>query len=166
MRRINRKRQKRMSKRKRRISYYATPEEIDQLMKSRIRCKKKGNLPLWTEDEIEIRDGVIWEYIGRQGLSREETARQLTERWDIYISTARRYVAEAISRMANKFQDEEKEIRNIMNERLETIIQDAMEHQDRQSAIRAIETLSKLYGLSTEKKEITLKDTNITFDFE
>ena len=97
------------------INIFSNPEEIDSLINSRLKqFPRKGGKSCskhvsWSEAEIQIIDSVIWDYMAKQGLSREATAQQIYSRWDISLSTARRYVTDSIKRIANTYSEEEQE---------------------------------------------------------
>lgn len=155
------------------INIFSSPEEIDSLINSRLKqFPRKGGRSCskhvsWSDEEISIIDGVIWDYISKQGLSREQAAQQLYGRWDISMSTARRYITDSIKRMASTYTEEDQEEqRRIWLERCEAILQDAIETKDKQSALRALDLMGKTLGLYKETKDINVDgDNTIHFDF-
>lgn len=155
------------------VNIFSDPEKIDALINSRLeQFPRKGGKTssrnvTWSEDELQIIDGVIWEYISTQGLSREATAQQLYNRWDISLSTARRYVSDSIKRMAATYTDEDQvEQRRVWLERCESILQDCLDTRDKQSALKALDLMGKTLGLYKENKDINLSgDNTIHFDF-
>lgn len=155
------------------INIFSEPEVIDSLIKNRLSTfSRKGGTfnnkaNNWTEDELEIRNAVILDYIGKQGCSREETARQISIRWDITMSCARSYVAKAIKDFAANWSEEDKdEIRKTYINRVEGILQEALENHQLDSAMKAQEMLNKINGLYSEKQQIELSgNIPIVFDF-
>ena len=155
------------------INIFSNPEEIDSLINSRLKqFPRKGGKSCskhvsWSEAEIQIIDSVIWDYISKQGLSREATAQQLYSRWDISLSTARRYVTDSIKRMANTYtKEEQEEVRRVWLERCESILQDAISTRDTQNALKALDLMAKSLGLYKETKDVNLDvDGGISFDF-
>ena len=155
------------------VDIFSSPEEIDSLINSRLKqFPRKGGKSCskhvsWSEAEIQIIDSVILDYIAKQGLSREATAQQLYFRWDISMSTARRYVTDSIKRMASTYTEEDQEEqRRVWLERCEAILQDAIETRDKQSALRALDLMGKTLGLYKETKDINVDgDNTIHFDF-
>ena len=155
------------------INIFSNPEEIDSLINSRLKqFPRKGGKSCskhvsWSEAEIQIIDSVIWDYMAKQGLSREATAQQIYSRWDISMSTARRYVTDSIKRMASTYTEEDQEEqRRVWLERCEAILQDAIETKDKQSALRALDLMGKTLGLYKETKDINVDgDNTIHFDF-
>ena len=155
------------------INIFSSPEEIDSLINSRLKqFPRKGGKSCskhvsWSEAEIQIIDEVIWDYIAKQGLSREACAQQIHYRWDISMSTARRYITDSIKRMASTYTvEDQEEQRRIWLERCEAILQDAIETKDKQSALRALDLMGKTLGLYKETKDINVDgDNTIHFEF-
>lgn len=158
---------------KNKINIFSNPEEIDSLINSRLKqFPRKGGKTSsrnisWSEAELQIIDEVIWDYIAKQGLSREACAQQIHYRWDISMSTARRYITDSIKRMASTYTEEDQEEqRRVWLERCEAILQDAIETKDKQSALRALDLMGKTLGLYKETKDINVDgDNTIHFDF-
>ena len=78
------------------VNIFSKPEEIDRMINTRLeQFPRKGGKTSsknvsWSDEELSIIDSVIWDYISKQGLSREQAAQQIHSRWDISLSTARR----------------------------------------------------------------------------
>ena len=155
------------------INIFSSPEEIDSLINSRLKqFPRKGGKSCskhvsWSEAEIQIIDSVIWDYMAKQGLSREATAQQIYSRWDISLSTARKWITDSIKRIANTYtKEEQEEVRRVWLERCESILQDAISTRDTQSALKALDLMAKSLGLYKESKDINLDvDGGISFDF-
>ena len=156
------------------ITVFDRPEMIDALINSKLenmpaKSGKAGSkATAWKPEELDLRDGVILQYITEQGLSKERTAQQIYSRWNISLPTARRYVAEAIKRFSQSFvEDNAEEQRRLWLERCETILQDAIDSRDKQSALRALDLMGKSMGIYQEKKDVTVDgEVDIRFDFE
>ena len=155
------------------INIFSNPEEIDSLINSRLKqFPRKGGKSCskhvsWSEAEIQIIDSVIWDYIAKQGLSREQAAQQLYSRWDISLSTARKWITDSIKRIANTYSEEEQEeVRRVWLERCESILQECIETRDKQNALKALDLMAKSLGLYKETKDVNLDvDGGISFDF-
>lgn len=155
------------------VNFFSTPEMIDAVIKSKIsQFSRKGggqknDLVKWTEEELELRDAVILDYITTNGLSREKTAQQISDRWDITMATARKYVQQAIVRFCDNVVEESEEVRKkLFEEKLHSIYEDAVNAKDRQSSLKAIDILNKMNGMYKDKADVNLTvDGNITFDF-
>ena len=155
------------------VNIFSSPEEIDSLINSRLKqFPRKGGKSCskhvsWSEAEIQIIDSVILDYIAKQGLSREACAQQIYSRWDISLSTARRYVMDSIKRMASTYTEEDQEEqRRVWLERCEAILQDAISTRDTQNALKALDLMAKSLGLYKETKDINVDgDNTIHFEF-
>ena len=155
------------------INIFSSPEEIDSLINSRLKqFPRKGGKSCskhvsWSDAEIQIIDSVIWDYMAKQGLSREATAQQIYSRWDISLSTARKWITDSIKRIANTYSEEEQEeVRRVWLERCESILQDAISTRDTQNALKALDLMAKSLGLYKETKDVNLDvDGGISFDF-
>ena len=156
------------------ITIFDRPEQIDALINSKLENMPSKNgkagskVSAWKEEELELRDAVILQYIAEQGLSKERTAQQIFNRWNITISTARRYVAEAIKRFSQSFVEENaEEQRRLWLERCEQILQSAIDTGDKQSALKALDLMGKSMGIYAEKKELNVEgNVDIKFDFQ
>ena len=155
------------------INIFSNPEEIDSLINSRLKqFPRKGGKTSsrnvsWSEAEIQIIDSVIWDYMAKQGLSREATAQQIYSRWDISLSTARKWITDSIKRIANTYsQEEQEEVRRVWLERCESILQECIETRDKQNALKALDLMGKSLGLYKESKDINVDgDNTIHFEF-
>lgn len=155
------------------ISIFDRPEVIDAIINAKLAQmpanggKANSRKNAWTPEELEVRNAVIMQYICDQGLSKERTAQQLTNRWNIAMKTARTYVKQAIEAFANTFTEEDQEKqRQMWLERCEQILQDAIDTGDKQSALKALDLMGKSMGLYIEKKDVNVQgDVDIKFDF-
>ena len=156
------------------VTIFDRPEQIDAIINAKLelmpRKNGKGNsiTNAWKEEEIELRNAVIMQYICEQGLSKERTAQQLTNRWDICIATARAWVRKAIDDFSTSYSEEDQEKnRKMWLERCEQILQDAIDTGDKTNALKALDLMGKSMGIYAEKKDINLDGkTTITFDFQ
>lgn len=154
------------------VTIFSEPEIIDAVINSRLKTfARKGGQntkQLWPEKEIELRDSVILQYITEQGLSRVRTAQQIMDRWDISWTTANRWVKDAIDRFCDSITETDKEkIKKLFVERIETILQSAMEDNTKDSALKALDLYGKTFGFFKENKDINLNaEGDITFDFQ
>lgn len=150
-----------------------TDERVDTLINTRLsqfRVKGGSALPKkvgWSDEEIQIMDNVIWSYLVTKGMSRENTAKQLTQRWDIALSTARKYVSECIKRMSNIYTQEDIETkRQMFLQRCEQILTDAIESRQKDTALKALDLYAKASGFYKEAKDVNVTaEGNIKFDF-
>ena len=147
---------------KEKVNIFSDPEKVDAIIKSRLAQfstkggTQKNSLVKWTEAELELRDAVIMDYLTVNGLSRERTAQEIAYRWDVSMQSARNYVKDAITRFA----------KNYVEEKLQSIYEDAVSAKDRQSSLRAIDILNKMNGMYTDKSDVNVNvDGKITFEF-
>lgn len=155
------------------------PEVIDNIILNRLNDIKnalgkgesgeKSGTPLskvkWTEDEIDLRNMVIIDYI-RQGLSRKRVVEEICNRWNVATKAGLKFYSEALKYLSeiNKADDLE-DIKNRQIERLEGVVESALDRGNYQDATRALDLVNKLNGLYTEKANITV-DGEIKFEFE
>lgn len=155
------------------ISIFDRPEQIDAVINAKLAAmpanggKANSKKNAWTPEELELRNAVIMQYICEQGLSKERTAQQLTNRWNIAMKTARNYVKMAIDAFTSSYTEEDQEKqRQMWLERCEQILQDAIDSRDKQSALKALDLMGKSMGIYNEKKDVNVNgDVDIKFDF-
>lgn len=154
------------------INIFSKPELIDTMVKTKLQQfpvrggKTSSRKVKWSDQELEVIDNVIWQYMTEQGLSRERTAQQLHERWGIAMITARLYIKNAINRMANTYNENTDELRKIFLERCENIIQEALESRQKDTALKAMDLMAKSLGFYKEQKDINVSgESTIKFDF-
>lgn len=162
-----------MKQNRSKVSIFDRPEQIDAVINAKLAAmpanggKANSKKNAWTPEEIELRNAVIMQYICEQGLSKERTAQQLTNRWNIALKTARSYIKQAIDAFANSYTEEDQEKqRQMWLERCEQILQDAIDSRDKQSALKALDLIGKSMGIYAEKKDVNVQgDVDIKFDF-
>lgn len=147
-------------------------EKIDSIIKSRLaQFNRKGgsNVPKnvhWTDNELELMDTVIWDLITSKGYSREMAAQEIKARWDIHISTARKYVKDAVERVANTYEEDTDKLRKVFLERCDKIISEALENHQKDTALKGLDLMAKSLGFYRESKDINIQgDGSIKFDF-
>lgn len=158
---------------KEKVNIFSEPEKVDAIIKSRLAQfstkggTQKNSLVKWTEAELELRDAVIMDYLTVNGLSRERTAQQIADRWDVSMQSARNYVRDAITRFAKNYVEiDEATRKKLFEEKLQSIYEDAVSAKDRQSSLRAIDILNKMNGMYTDKSDVNVNvDGKITFEF-
>lgn len=158
---------------KEKVNIFSDPEKVDAIIKSRLAQfstkggTQKNSLVKWTEAELELRDAVIMDYLTVNGLSRERTAQQIADRWDVSMQSARNYVKDAITRFAKNYVEiDEATRKKLFEEKLQSIYEDAVSAKDRQSSLKAIDILNKMNGMYTDKSDVNVNvDGKITFEF-
>lgn len=148
---------------------YLEDNEIDTIITHRINSSpKRGGKAKdgWTESEIKLRNSVVLDYICNQGISRTETQKILAERWGVTDRTAFRYVKDALDELVADY-DEFIEYSRVQHlQRLEGILEDSLSHNDRKSALSALDQIAKVQSLYVEKKDINVNSDTISFDFQ
>lgn len=153
------------------IYRFISPEEADELIKSKLaQFSRKGgkasSAVKWTEGELQLRHSVILEYICEQGLSRENTAKQISDRWSVGLNTARRYVKEAVESLTRDYDDYVDEVRKVHLQRLEEMLENALEDDRQETALKIMDQIAKINGLYEQRIDLNShNNTTITFDF-
>ena len=150
---------KQKSKKERGVFRFLSPEEADALIKTH----RKGRN--WTEEEKMARDSIIWEYMCRQGLSRYATAQQISDRWNVALSVAYMYIKEAFQTLVDDYEENKIDTYTSLIERVEGILQTALENGNLSAALQATEQIAKLQGLYKDKKEVEITDKTQVFKF-
>lgn len=155
------------------VDIFSCPEKIDAIINAKLASlpakNGKGNSIkcAWTPEELELRDAVVLQYITEQGLSKLKTAQQLMSRWDISLPSAYNYINDALDRFTAVDEDNAEKQRKIWLERCETILQDAIDTKDKQSALKALDLIGKSMGIYKDKTDINLSGgADIKFDFQ
>jgi len=151
------------------IYKFITPDEADNAIKAHIedarKCRSNGHP--WPSDLLLIRNSIIVEYICRQGLSNYNCALQISSRWGIAVKTAQAWIREAMSCLAEYAETDLEKLRQKHIERLEDILEDALNNGSNDVALKSLDQLSKILGLNVDKKDVKLSggDEPIKFDF-
>ena len=113
----------------------------------------------WTQDELDVRNQVIWDYIA-QGVQPVRIVENIAHRWGISMRSAYKFWHEALDDLSANTDEAREHYFHIQVARLEGIVQEAMDHHQYKEAAMATEQLSKLYGLYAPQTQI-----NITTEF-
>lgn len=151
------------------IYKFITPEEADVAIKAQIEegRKNRTNAHPWPQDLLLIRNSIIVEYICRQGLSNYNCALQISSRWGIAVKTAQAWIRDAMSCLAEHATTDFDALRQKHIERLEDILESALNNGSNDVALKSLDQLSKILGLNVDKKDVKLSggDEPIKFDF-
>lgn len=158
---------------KNKVTIFSQPEEIDNFIKAKLeQMPRRGGSGSsiknsWSDEEIELRDQVIMDYITSQGLSKDRTAQQIQSRWGLALSTAKAWVGGACKRFCTSFpEDTQEEQRKMWMERCEQILQEAIDTRDKKNALRALDLMGKSMGIYRETQDLNIEGENtIHFDF-
>ena len=124
---------------------------------------RNNNKATWGEEALMLRRQAIMDLMGK-GKSRTKIVNELVERWGINQSTAYTYVDDVNKFLSASYKDETEYLRDIIYHKLESLAEDAIEHNDRKSALRAYEQIAKMGGLFEDKLKVE-NNTTIQFDF-
>lgn len=141
-------------------------DTIDAIIKNKIANVKvsRANAKKWSENELNIRRMVIFDLI-RQNLSKRRVKEELKERWGIADRTFEEWYKDAIESIIEDNKDLIRTAREQIIMRLEGVAEASFNNGDMSNSLKAIDQLSKIFGLYTEKKEINVKGDTIKFDF-
>ena len=151
------------------VFQYLTPEEIDRIMITRIqqfaRQGARNHKNKWSEGELQMRNAVVLDYICRQGLSRAETARQLSARWNCSVRTTEKYITTALQTLVKDYEGYTETVREMHLERLENLLETCLSRNNPDSALKVLDQIAKVNGLYTQKTEIAVTDVTTSFKF-
>jgi hypothetical protein len=158
---------------------FLTPEEQDKIILGCInqhgnRAKKTGveqdktrttsSAKIWTEEAKLVRRQVIIDYIA-QGFGHHKIVLTLMDRWGVTRLTARSYVEDAINYMGENIAEFNKNNYDVAVTRLEGILEQSIQSNDRKTALNTIDLLNKIQGLYVNKQEVAITDITTKFKF-
>lgn len=130
-------------------------------------AKKGKALDKPTPQEQAIIDNKVNEVaiLLAKGVSQKQIRVQKSEEWQCTEQNVHYYVKKAMQAMQSSIEKKMDYVLAVQRERLEYILNGAIEKKDYQSAQKIIDTMNKLYGLYEEKKNIKIDAPTIKFDF-
>jgi hypothetical protein len=147
-----------------------TFEQKENIIKATIKNlqeTKKGKVPPsiagWGEDALTFRRQAIMELMGK-GKSRTKIVNEISERWNVSKVSAYIYVKDVNQFLTDSYKEESDHLKDIIFHKLECLAEDALEHNDRKSALKAYEDIARMGGLYEEKVKLE-NNTTIKFDF-
>lgn len=148
-----------------------TVEEIDAFIKGEIERHKmvKGKQApqrarAWSEEPLLLRRQVVMKMLSK-GLTKASCVQEIMSRWDVAEQTARNYIKDAMDYIAENYKEDTEHLKDVLMFKLESLAEDASLHNDRKSALKAYDQISKLAGLYDEKLKIEA-ETVIKFGFD
>lgn len=118
---------------------------------------------IYKENEKQIVIRYIHELMKR-GFSKNEMVHYIREKTNFKLDTIYRWINIAYDALTADMDESIEQTRAITKERLEKILQDALETNNYNIALKTTEQLNKINGLYQEKVEVKA-DTTISFDF-
>lgn len=123
--------------------------------------RKKGKM---SADERKVRLQYIASQF-RKGISKLSIAEDIAKRWDIKPQAAAIWIRETYKYMASGDEAFIKNLRRIQLERLEYMLQKAIEKEDWKTANSIADTINKTFALYEIKTKVELSDNVIHFKF-
>lgn len=141
-------------------------DTIDTIIKNKLESVKKNvsKTKMWSEAELDLRRMVIIDLI-RQNLSKRRVKEELKERWGICDRTFANWYKDALDSIIEDNQDLINNAREEIIMRLEGVAETCYNNGDMSGSLKALDQLSKIFGLYTEKREVEVKNDIIKFDF-
>lgn len=99
------------------------------------------------------------------GKSQKQIRVELSEKYNCTEQVIHIQIKQAIKAMQSSIEKRLDYVIALQRERLENILYGAVEKKDFATAQKIIDTMNRLYGLYTDKKEIKIKENVIKFDF-
>lgn len=120
-----------------------------------------------TAEEREISNAKINEIaiLLAKGVSQKQIRVQKSEEWGCTEQNVHYFIKKAMKAMQSSIEKKLDYVVALQRERLEFILNGAIEKRDYMSAQKIIDTMNKLYGLYEEKKTVKLDAPTIKFDF-
>ena len=101
----------------------------------------------------------------RKGWSRAKILEWIEDQWEVSKSSASNYIKMAYEVLGEASDEVIENSRIIQLERLEDLLKDALEGNDRASSLKALDMINRLHGLYIEKKEVKLDTQKLKFSF-
>lgn len=147
------------------IFKYLSKEEIDTMIKKKVDALREDkSSSRWTPSEVLYRRQVIYDYI-RQGMSRGKIQEEIMNRWDCVKRSAQRYVKDALESLEEDNKEFVEKTRAVQRERIESVINKAMESGDYKAAVKALDLINRMDGLYNESITAEIKAEGIKFNF-
>lgn len=120
-----------------------------------------------TAEEREISNAKVNEIaiLLAKGVSQKQIRVQKSEEWGCTEQNVHYFIKKAMKAMQSSIEKKLDYVVALQRERLEFILNGAIEKRDYMSAQKIIDTMNKLYGLYEEKKTVKLDAPTIKFDF-
>jgi uncharacterized protein YqgQ len=100
-----------------------------------------------------------------KGVSQKQIKIECSEQWKCTEQAVNYLIKKALKSLQNSIDKRIDIIFSLQRERMELLLNGAIEKKDYLSAQKIIDSMNKMYGLYTEKKEVKLDAPVIKFDF-
>lgn len=120
-----------------------------------------------TAVEKAITDKKVYEIakLLAKGVSKRDILQSKAEEWECTEQNVNYFINKAYKSMAHSIDKRIERVLGLQRERLELILNGAIEKRDFATAQKIIDTMNKLYGLYEEKKKVSIDAGTIKFDF-
>lgn len=116
------------------------------------------------ELEKKYRIGEVVKRI-RKGWSCSKIIEWVMENWDLSRTSSYRIVNDAYEMLAENADKVIESSKVIQVERLEDLLRSSIESNDRQTAVKTLDMLNKIYQLYVQKNEIKIDGSSLKFSF-
>jgi hypothetical protein len=120
-----------------------------------------------TKEEKEIVNNKVYEIAQMlsKGISRSTIRREKSQEWGCCEQNIQYYINKALKAMHSSIEKKMEYVLGLQRERLEMVLNGAIEKKDFATAQKVIDTMNKLYGLYEDKKKVSIDTGTIKFDF-
>lgn len=120
-----------------------------------------------TAEAKALLDKKIFEIAKRlaKGESQRTLKKELSEEWKCTEQAIGYLIRKALKSIQNQIDKRMDIIFALQRERMEFLLKGAIEKKDYLSAQKIMDSMNKMYGLYTEKKEVKLDSNTISFNF-
>lgn len=118
-----------------------------------------------SQNEKKARQHEILKKI-RRGWSRKRLVQWVVENYELSYSYAWKQVADCYAMLAEINKDYVETVRDVQLERIESILAESIESGDRQSSLKAIDLINKIFSLYVEKKDLNITGNDISFKLD
>lgn len=145
-----------------------TEDEMNNIIKGEIdaiktKSKNTAYNNKWTPEIEQLRHLVIIREMGK-GKSRIEICKYIQSKWGVNEKTANNYISYCYKEIQKLNEEDKPYYKDLLMNKVESLIADAIENKDRKTAMKGYEYLGKLAGVYEEK--VNVKDEmTITFKF-
>ena len=146
-------------------------EQEEELVKTSPKKKGRNKIPdalrLYKDKATRRRINMLRFTRNRleEGMERGDIIKTLQDEYEISERTARHYYDRAKQLVEYSMTWDADVIRNKNIQRLDNIVEEAMENEDYQNAVKAIDIQNKTASVYIEKKEIAIDGNEIKFSF-
>lgn len=146
--------------------------KVDAIIRNRLQTfparggKSNVKAQRWLPEELEVRDALILDYLGRRCCTREYVVGELSTRYNVAPDTVRLWIREALQRCVENGKISEEQQREDFLNKVSSILQSAIDNGEKKTALRAIDILAKTFGFYSSTKDINIStDGSIKLDF-